>query len=154
MGFLNPMAADERRFDLSSLNRKKLTVSLGGLEFIWEEPVRRAARGMFRQIMLIFLSNGIQFDTEKMKVLIPREKMLYVVDAALDFCYANHPDMKEQQPLLDDCDEESIGTAFMEVVTFICAPFSKDATTTAEDWTVETTGSAGTAPKTPETPTP
>ncbi len=104
--------------DSTVIEGGELTVELGGRTYVWKEPVRRQLRKMVRGLIEIDAMRAGRDDND------PR-LMLDLVDAILDFFYANHTGMAEDLAHLDNCDEEEIADAFKEVAAFLQAPFEK-----------------------------
>ncbi len=99
--------------------RQRLTVTLCGRDYVWEEPVRRVSRAWVRDLMAIQEKTvGKTDDTLA---------MLGVVDDCLEYFYTHHKGMAADRAVLDNAGEQEIGEAFAALAEFVARPFANAA---------------------------
>jgi hypothetical protein len=111
--------------------KKSVTVTLCGRDYVWEEPVRRVSRAWMRDLVSIKakVPEEVEDDADA-DSLVNIEKhmvLMEVIDDVLDFFYKHHAGMAADRAVLDNAGEQEISEAFAALAEFVARPFANAA---------------------------
>jgi len=115
----------------SIFERRKISLSIAGRSYEFEEQPRRKTREIVAAIHRILELRGIVLGDDGV-IKAPASAAFLLANDALDFFYQHHEQMNADRSFLDEADEEEILNAFMQYVEFVLRPFVSKRAETAD----------------------
>ena len=112
------------------LNGGEYKVTLGGKEYVWKEPNRRALRRMMIDICRMTEGRKLAGTIQEGEQASNADALAFIEDG-LDFFLKWHPAMKADAAHVENSDTQEISLAIGGLTTFLTLPFVREQAKTA-----------------------